>query len=199
MDINNKFKNTKSQFIYKSGLLSGFIAHRLDNNQKIKRYLCYPTLNPLGDEGLKLNAEIIPQPDITESLLDKLIFDSTFNENMEQIHENQIYIHTYKGRSDGEWGDIYIAINILIPLTYEKLANFGEKRSFAIATEIEDMFQDICVAEDNAEEYLIDKLGNLKFKVVQFDNGRLSKTNNIILNTIVLKTGVTVDRIGDDR
>ena len=75
MDINNKFKNTKSQFIYKSGLLSGYVAHRLDNNQNIKRYLCYPTLNPLGDEGLKLNSEIIQQPNITESLLDKNIFD----------------------------------------------------------------------------------------------------------------------------
>ena len=142
----------------------------------------------------------IPIPAMLFKTFIKTVYsDNTFNENMEQMHENQIYIHTYKGRSDGEWGDIYIAINILIPLTYEKLANFGEKRSFAIATEIEDMFQDICVAEDNAEEYLIDKLGNLKFKVVQFDNGRLSKTNNIILNTIVLKTGVTVDRIGDDR
>ena len=155
MDINNKFKNTKSQFIYKSGLLSGYVAHRLDNNQNIKRYLRYPTLNPLGDEGLKLNSEIIQQPNITESLLDKNIFDSMFNESMEELHESQIYIHTYKGRSDGEWGEIYIAINILIPLTYEKLANFGDKRSFAIATEIEDMFQDICVAKDNAEKHLI--------------------------------------------
>ena len=199
MDINNKFKNTKSQFIYKSGLLSGFIANRLDSNQKIKRYLCYPTLNPLGDEGLKLNAEIIPQPDITESLLDIRIFDSMFNESMEELHEAQIYIHTYKGRNDGEWGDIYVAINILIPLSYEKLANFGEKRSFAIATEVEDMFQNICVAKDNAEEHLIDKLGNLKFKIIQFDNSRLSKTNNIVLNTVILKTGVAIDRIGDDR
>ena len=195
MDINNKFKNTKSQFIYKSGLLSSYVAHRLDNNQNIKRYLCYPTLNPLGDEGLKLNSEIIQQPNITESLLDKNIFDSMFNESMEELHESQIYIHTYKGRSDGEWGEIYIAINILIPLTYEKLANFGEKRSFAIATEIEDMFQDICVAKDNSEKHLIEKLGNLKFKIMQFDNGRLTKTNNVVLNTVILKTGVSTTRL----
>ena len=161
----------------------------------IKRYLYYPTLNPLGDEGLKLNSEIIQQPNITESLLDKRIFDCMFNENMEYLHESQIYIHTYKGRSDGEWGEIYIAINILIPLTYEKLANFGEKRSFAIATEIEDMFQDICVAKDNSEKHLIEKLGNLKFKIMQFDNGRLTKTNNVVLNTVILKTGVSTTRL----
>ena len=194
MDINNKFKNTKSQFIYKSGLLSGYVAHRLDNNQNIKRYLYYQTLNPLGDEGLKLNSEIIQQPNITESLLDKNIFDSMFNESMEELHESQIYIHTYKGRSDGEWGEIYIAINILIPLTYEKLANFGDKRSFAIATEIADMFQDICVAKDNADKYLIEKLGNLKFKIIQFDNGRLSKPNNVLVNTLIFQTGVSPPR-----
>ena len=198
MDINNKFKNTKSQFIYKSGLLSGYVAHRLDNNQNIKRYLCYPTLNPLGDEGLKLNSEIIQQPNITESLLDRYIFDSMFNESMEELHESQIYIHTYKGRSDGEWGEIYIAINILIPLTYEKLANFGDKRSFAIASEIEDMFQDICIAKDTAEDYMINKLGNLKFEVTQFENSRLSKTNNIVVNTMILKTGVSTRRVGDN-
>ena len=195
MGINNKHDNTKTQFIYKSGLLSNYVAYRLDNNQNIKRYLRYPTLNPLGDEGLKLNSEIIQQPNITESLLNKNIFDSMFNESMEELHESQIYIHTYKGRSDGEWGEIYIAINVLVPLTYEKLANFGEKRSFAIATEIEDMFQDICVAKDNAEKYLIEKLGNLKFKIRKFDNGRLSKTDNVVVNTVILKNGVSTTRL----
>ena len=68
MDINNKFKNTKSQFIYKSGLLSGYVAHRLDNNQNIKRYLRYPTLNLLGDEAIKLNSALLQQPATTDSL-----------------------------------------------------------------------------------------------------------------------------------
>ena len=195
MDINNKFRNTKSQFIYKSGLLSGYIANRLDDNQNIKRYLHYNTVNPLGDKGLGLDNNIVSQPDITKSLLETQIFDGMFNEYMEELHQSQIYIHTYNGMAFDDWGEIYIAVNILIPRLYEKLSNFGEKRSFAIASEIEDMFQDICVARDNAEEFLIDKLGNVKFKVVQFDNGRLSKTNNIITNTVVIKVGVSTTRL----
>ena len=83
MGINNKFKNTKSQFIYKSGLLSGYIANRLDNNQNVKRYLYYNTINPLGDKGLGLDNNIISQPDITKSLLETQIFDGMFNEYME--------------------------------------------------------------------------------------------------------------------
>ena len=195
MDINNKFKNTKSQFIYKSGLLSDYIAHRLDNNQNVKRYLYYNTINPLGDKGLGLDGKIITQSDVEKSLLETQIFDGMFNEYMEELHQSQIYIHTYKGRTSEDWGEIYIAVNILVPKLYEKLSNFGEKRSFAIASEIEDMFQDMCVARDNAEEFLIDKLGNIKFKVVQFDNSRLSKTNNIIMNTIIIRVGISTTRL----
>lgn len=197
MNINEKYKNTKSQFIYKSGLLSAYVANRIDKNQNIKRYLYYHTINPLGSKGLELDNNVIEQPNIEKSLLDKNIFDGMFNEYMEELHQNQIYIHTYKGRTNDDWGEIYIAINILVPLTFEKLANFGEKRSFAIASEIEDLFQNIVIADDNADENLINKLGNLKFKLIQFDNGRLSKTNNIVVNTIVLKTGVSTNRLGD--
>ncbi len=197
MGINNKYDNLKTQFIYKSGLLSYYVAERLNNNQKIKRLLRYQTINPLSDKGLTKDNKIVEQPDIEEDLLDVCIFDGMFNQYMEELHLCQIYIHTYSGRNDYDWGEIYIAINILIPSTFEKLVNFGEKRSFAIASEVEDMFQDICVDKDNADKYLVDKLGNLKFVVTQFENSRLSKTNNIVLNTIVLKTGVSTRRVSE--
>lgn len=197
MGINNKYDNLKTQFIYKSGLLSYYVAERLNNNQKIKRLLKYQTINPLSDKGLTKDNRIVEQPDIEENLLDVNIFDGMFNQFMEELHTCQIYIHTYRGRNDYDWGEIYIAINILIPLTFEKLVNFGEKRSFVIASEIENMFQDICVDNDNADKYLVDKLGNLKFVITQFDNSRLSKTNNIVLNTIILKTGVSTRRISE--
>ena len=198
MRINNKHDNTKTQFIYKSGLLSNYVAYRLDNNQNIKRYLTYYTINPLGDKGLTKDNKIINQPDVEDSLIDSQIYDGMFNEYMEELHKCQIYIHTYKGKVDSEWATIYIAVNILVPKVFEKLANFGEKRSFAIASEIEDMFQDICIAKDTAEDYMINKLGNLKFEVTQFENSRLSKTNNIVVNTMILRTGVSTRRVGDN-
>ena len=197
MNINNKHDNTKTQFIYKSGLLSNYVAYRLDNNQNIKRYLSYYTINPLGEKGLTKDNKIINQPDIEESLIDTQIFDGMFNEYMEELHQAQIYIHTYRGRAYNEWGDIYIAINVLIPMVFEKLANFGEKRSFAIGKEIEDMFQSISIDKDTAEDYMVDKLGNLRFEVESFDNARLSKTNNIVLLSIILKTGVSTRRLSD--
>ena len=74
MAINDKFNNTKTQFIYKSGLLSNYVAYRLDNNQNIKRYLTYYTINPLGSKGLTKDNKVIDQPDIEDSLIDSLIY-----------------------------------------------------------------------------------------------------------------------------
>ena len=79
MAINDKFNNTKTQFIYKSGLLSNYVAYRLDNNQNIKRYLTYYTINPLGSKGLTKDNKIIDQPDIEDSLIYSLIYDGMFN------------------------------------------------------------------------------------------------------------------------
>ena len=75
MGINNKYDNLKTQFIYKSGLLSYYVAERLNNNQKIKRLLKYQTINPLSDKGLTKDNRIVEQPDIEENLLDVNIFD----------------------------------------------------------------------------------------------------------------------------
>ena len=73
----DKYDNLKTQFIYKSGLLSYYVAERLNNNQKIKRLLKYQTINPLSDKGLTKDNRIVEQPDIEENLLDVNIFDGT--------------------------------------------------------------------------------------------------------------------------
>lgn len=195
MGINNKHDNTRTQFIYKAGLLSNYVAYRIDNNQNIKRFLTYYTINPLGEKGLTKDNKVIDQPNVEKSLIDSQIYDGMFNEYMEELHQAQIYIYTSNGRVDNDWGYVYLSVSILVPMTFERLANFGEKRSFAIGNEIEGMFQDICIAKDNAEDFMINKLGNLKFQVVQFTNTRLSKTNNIVVNTIVLKVGISARRL----
>ena len=45
MGLNDKNIGKKCQFIKKCGLLSGYIADRIDNNQNIKRLLKYQTKN----------------------------------------------------------------------------------------------------------------------------------------------------------
>lgn len=197
VDVNDRYKGTKSQFIRKAGILSAYIVTLLDNNQNIKRYLYYDTQNPLGENGLEKDGDIIPQPNIEKSLIDDYIFDSLFNEDMEDTHRSQIYVHTHRGDVDGEFGDVLITVNILVPLTILHLSNFGEKRTFCIGNEVENMFQNKYIGKNPRLGYLVDELGNLRWKVIKFENTRLSKTNNIAVLTLVLRTNISTLRIDE--
>lgn len=201
MGLNDKNIGKKCQFIKKCGLLSGYIADRIDNNQNIKRYLKYQTKNPLGQMGISLDNKKVPQPDITESLIDSdYIMNGMFDEDMSSIVKNQLYIHVYNGNKiDMVSGQVNIAINILIDKKFEYLSNSFELRSYAIADEIENMFSDTYIDKDNSDNDIIKDLGNLKFSLNRnsFTYSRLSKSNNIVLFTLTLTTNINPIRIGD--
>lgn len=201
MGLNDKNIGKKCQFIKKCGLLSGYIADRIDNNQNIKRYLKYQTRNPLGQVGISLDNKKVPQPDITESLIDSdYIMNGMFDEDMSSIVRNQLYIHVYNGnRTDMVSGQVNIAINILIDKKFEYLSNKFELRTYAIADEIENMFSDTYIDKDNSDNDIIKDLGNLKFSLNRnsFKYDRLSKSNNIVLFTLILTTNINPIRIGD--
>lgn len=201
MGLNDKNIGKKCQFIKKCGLLSGYIADRIDNNQNIKRYLKYQTKNPLGQMGISLDNKKVPQPDIIESLIDEdYIMNGMFDEDMSSIVKNQVFIHVYNGnKTDMVSGQVNIAINILIDKKFEYLSNSFELRSYAIADEIENMFSDTYIDRDNSDNDIIKDLGNLKFSLNRnsFTYSRLSKSNNIVLFTLILTTNINPIRIGD--
>ena len=201
MGLNDKNIGNKCQFIKKCGLLSGYIADRIDNNQNIKRLLKYQTKNPLGQVGISLDNKKVPQPNITESLIDSdYIMNGMFDEDMSSIVKNQLFIHVYNGnKTDMVNGQVNIAINILIDKKFEYLSNSFELRSYAIADEIENMFSDTYIDKDNSDNDIIKDLGNLKFSLNRnsFTYSRLSKSNNIVLFTLILTTNINPIRIGD--
>lgn len=201
MGLNDKNIGKKCQFIKKCGLLSGYIADRIDNNQNIKRYLKYQTKNPLGQMGISLDNKKVPQPDIIESLIDEdYIMNGMFDENISSLVKNQLFIHVYSGnKTDMVSGQVNIAINILIDKKFEYLSNSFELRSYAIADEIENMFSDTYIDKDNSDNDIIKDLGNLKFSLNRnsFTYSRLSKSNNIVLFTLILTTNINPIRIGD--
>lgn len=201
MGLNDKNIGKKCQFIKKCGLLSGYIADRIDNNQNIKRYLKYQTKNPLGQMGISLDNKKVPQPDIIESLIDEdYIMNGMFDENISSLVKNQLFIHVYSGnKTDMVSGQVNIAINILIDKKFEYLSNSFELRSYAIADEIENMFSDTYIDRDNSDNDIIKDLGNLKFSLNRnsFTYSRLSKSNNIVLFTLILTTNINPIRIGD--
>lgn len=201
MGLNDKNIGKKCQFIKKCGLLSGYIADRIDNNQNIKRYLKYQTKNPLGQMGISLDNKKVPQPDIIESLIDEdYIMNGMFDENISSLVKNQLFIHVYSGnKTDMVSGQVNIAINILVDNKFEHLSNKFELRTYAIADEIANMFSDTYIDKDNSDNDIIKDLGNLKFSLNRnsFTYNRLSKSNNIVLFTLILTTNINPIRIGD--
>lgn len=201
MGLNDKNIGKKCQFIKKCGLLSGYIADRIDNNQNIKRYLKYQTKNPLGQMGISLDNKKVPQPDIIESLIDEdYIMNGMFDENISSLVKNQLFIHVYSGnKTDMVSGQVNIAINILVDNKFEHLSNKFELRTYAIADEIANMFSDTYIDKDNSDNDIIKDLGNLKFSLNRnsFTYSRLSKSNNIVLFTLILTTNINPIRIGD--
>lgn len=191
--------NTKTQMIRKSGLLSTYIVDKIDNNQKIKRLLFYNSLDPLAGETVDYNSNIVKQQDIKISLKDSLIHDYMFNDEMLTDTKNQMFIYTYAGKKvNGDFGDIYVSINIAVPKTFERITNGYVKRTFAIGSLIEDEFQEIFLDSGNSDEYIIKNIGNPRFEITNFDCGRVTKSSNLILLTLVLKTSINISRVQDD-
>lgn len=200
MGLNNKHIGKKTQFIRKAGILSGYIADILDKDQRIKRYLYYNTLMPLSKRSKGYDGKVVEQPDIDFSLIDgDYIINGMFDDEMEQLVRNQLYIHVYKGnRNDDVNATVYIAINILVDKKFENLANKWDLRSFQIGDIIEELFNDVYIDKNNTDEEIIKELGNLNFKLIptgSFTYERLSKSNSIVWQSIVLTTTLNTLRV----
>lgn len=203
MGLNDKHIGKKTQFIRKSGLLSGYIANRLDQDQRIKRYLYYNTLMPLSKKSKGYDGKIIEQPDIDFSLIDEgYIENGMFDDEMEQLVKNQLYIHVYKGnRNDDVNATVYIAINILVDKKFEHLVNKWDLRSYQIGDIIEELFNDVYIDKNNTDEEIVKELGNLHFKLIpttSFAYDRLSNSNSIVLQSIILTTTLNTLRVNKD-
>lgn len=193
-NLNNT--KTKTQMIRKSGLLSTYIVDRIDNNQEIKRLLFYNSLNPLVNESIGYNNNRVKQVDINTSLIGSLIHDYMFNDEMLVDTKNQIFVCTYAGKKLNEdFGDIYVSINIAVPKTFERITDEYTKRTFAIGSIIEDEFQHMFLDNNNSDEYVLKKLGNPRFEITNFECGRVTKTSNLILLSLVLKTSINISRV----
>lgn len=204
MGLNDKHIGKRTQFIRKAGMLSGYIANILDKDQRIKRYLYYNTLMPLAKKSKGYDGKVVEQPDIDFSLIDDdYIINGMFDEDMEQLVKNQLYVHVFKGnRNDDVNATVYIAINILVDKKFEHLVNKWDLRSYQIGDIVEELFNDVYIDKNNTDEEIIKELGNLHFKLISnggsFTYDRLSKTNSIVLQSIVLTTTLNTLRINKD-
>lgn len=193
--VNNKNLNTKSNKIRKISKINSYIVNKIDENQSIRRYLRYLTKKPLSKTSVDLAGNKVNQPDLLNSLRvesnegDAILTKGSFNEETISKEFLGIFVHTYSGRFKDISGTIKVAVNILIPQLREELAYDELERSTEIATIISDIFDDMVIIND---EYI--DVGEVKLDLVDCNIGRLSKTNNIVITTLVFDANIVAMR-----
>ena len=195
--MNRKNINTISNKIRKIGLMVAYITQKIDNNQEIKRFMRYMTVNPLSSRGKDQNGNVVNQVDLNKSLAInsdegiKCLYTMGFKEDMIDEARPLIFIHSYNGKFGDTIGNINIAVDIIVPSHYNELKYMEEKRSTEIACKIADELDGITIDEDE----WVDKLGNLNIKLATYSEHRLSKSGNAILFSMDFKITTPVTRL----
>lgn len=172
------------------------IAEVIDNDQEIKRLMCYMTKSPCTNKGRTYDGKLIEQRDLKNSLLeDSEIEIKTINGNTEtKTIEKRIYkssyiaekvtsnfpvmfIHSYYDDVK-QFGNNIFAIDIFVPSVYEELVYTN--RLHDIMIRIADLLHNSETDIESSEE-----LGNLTFKIKQGSSeGKPAKSINTITTTI---------------
>lgn len=181
MSINNKHIGTNAIKLKKMSMLLRFVHDMIINNQEIKRFIFYPTRNPLSLRGKDYSGATINQPDVTNEQVDRLITILPFNPDMAQTLESYILMNVPNGRFDSNGNVLYLDCYIISPSEYMEIAE--GLRGHEIAQRISDIFDDMRI---NDGRY-VEELGNLKFDLISFANERVSKTNNMLLSVLRFK------------
>lgn len=190
MDLNSKIKGTKSNKIRKVTYLKRFILEKIDENQKIKRYLRYTNKLPLAKKSQNYDGVLVMQPDLSESLMqnckegEKSLFGGSFNPEMSNLKTPNIYVHSHRIQSYGADSTMSFVLHILCPQTYNELQSYGRERVYEIADEIVQMLDGYVIDEKE----IVDVVGNLTLDFEgDFSEYRLAKSSDVIVLSIPLK------------
>lgn len=213
LGLNNFWEFTKSQKISRGAYIIDFVVDKIDNNQNIKRFMRYHTLNPLAKKSKNYEGVEIIQKDLKDSLTvksyeisvkdkgehisyDKSLYNRAFNENMIINKQNYIFVENNHNIYNGDFATMYFKINILTPATYldieDEETGIHISRNKAIACVIDGMLDGYIVDEQNYS----DLVGNIQFNLADYSEMRLSSSNDIVLTTLIYKVktlGLRVD------
>lgn len=151
------------------------IVGMIDNSQDIKRYLVYLSDCPLAKRAKLENGEMIEQPNIEESLIDKNIIPYQDYDKVISTNKALILVHLSSGDlSDSVIGKNVLTIDIICP-TKENM-NVGEIGEERIAT-IADLITDLIDEE---------KAGAGAITITGYEQYRIAKTPDYIGMTLFL-------------
>ena len=139
------------------------IVRILDNDQIIKRYCLYSTNTPLLEMGRMLNGQVVEQPNVEESLVDKNIIAYRFLEEVLLENRNMIFVYFEEVDLSDNLGRYKFKVDIFVYKSYDVLAELGQERNVEIATRVAD---------------LLDKEKIFGFDDLELQYGRQVRLNN---------------------
>ena len=211
LGLNNYWNLTTSQKMKRSDYIIDIITEKIDNNQYIKRFMRYNSNNPLAKKIIKDGKNIL-QPNLKDSLLvstnevkdinkksvesKRCLYTWGFNGKIETDEQNYIFIENHKINYNNinKMADMFLNIKIVIPDIYLELkddeTDFPIRRNKIIACTIDNMLDEYTV--DNK---YTDQLGNIKFELTDYSEGRLSKDSNKVVSALIYRCSYYCDRI----
>ena len=205
--IKDKYLGTKSNKFRRVPYIVEYLMKVIDC-QEIRRLCRYYTLDPLAEEALDYNGQLIKQPDLVDSLEHRVVRDKvsagaedailipeTFSNAIINYNKMQICVYPYEitfserasRYGTSTFGYMTFHIDIIYPMTLNKLGDYMQ-RAWSIACIIMDAIDDKTVLDEELHKYTGDV--KFEFKENMATNYKLAPNSDMVILTIPIAVTV---------
>ena len=211
--LNEKYLGSSSNKLRRVPYIESYLCELIDNDQRIKRLCRYLTYDPLELEAYDYDNNLVQQPDLQDSLMFEVVRDNVspgtegaildnhmFTSDIMESSKVMIFVYCSdvvfsEGASkfgSSSMGFQLFTIDIIYPLEVDRLCD-GLKRSWAIATVITDLVDQMSITDSNYVKYT----GNVKFefKEQRASNKKLAPNTDLGILSIPFVVSVPSGRI----
>ena len=205
--IKDKYLGTKSNKFRRVPYIVEYLMKVIDC-QEIRRLCRYYTLDPLAEEALDYNGQLVKQPDLIDSLGHKVVRDKvaagaedailipeTFSNAIINYNKMQICVYPYEitfserasRYGTSTFGYMTFHIDIIYPMTLNKLGDYMQ-RAWSIACIIMDAIDDKTVLDEEIHKYTGDV--KFEFKENMATNYKLAPNSDLVILTVPIAVTV---------
>ena len=205
--VKDKYLGTKSNKFRRVPYIVEYLMKVIDC-QEIRRLCRYYTLDPLAEEALDYNGQLVKQPDLIDSLEHKVVRDKvsagaedailipeTFSNAIINYNKMQICVYPYEitfserasRYGTSTFGYMTFHIDIIYPMTLNKLGDYMQ-RAWSIACIIMDAIDDKTVLDEEIHKYTGDV--KFEFKENMATNYKLAPNSDMVILTIPIAVTV---------
>ena len=205
--VKDKYLGTKSNKFRRVPYIVEYLMKVIDC-QEIRRLCRYYTLDPLAEEALDYNGQLVKQPDLIDSLEHKVVRDKvsagaedailipeTFSNAIINYNKMQICVYPYEitfserasRYGTSTFGYMTFHIDITYPMTLNKLGDHMQ-RAWSIACIIMDAIDDKTVLDEELHKHT----GDIKFEFKEnmATNYKLAPNSDLVILTVPIAVTV---------